>query len=189
MATSFRLSDTVTPHLKTVDKMLPKAMLRGADVSAKMLARYAITHYVIGRRSRDWELKRTRSIAASITRYTARFRGRVIGGSVVMDAAGMVRKDARVIEYGGRYEQWVQPHTRARPATRRGGGFVSRRSGRVAVVGYRRMSPMQLAMAPLSRARDALAPHLAVPVGRAIEGVMQSGKIPTAAQLRKGLPR
>lgn len=189
MSISFKLSEDVTKKLKHTEANLGKAMLRGADAAAKMLARYAVNHYVIGRTSRDWEAKRNRGIATSITKYTARYRGRLVGGSLVIDAAGMRRKDARAIEYGGRYEQFVVAHTRARPARSSGGGFVSRRSGRVQVRGHRRMSPVMTPMAPITSARNALAPHLATPVGRAIEGLMTKGKIPTAAQLRAGLPR
>lgn len=182
------VSNTIAPLLDFANKNAEQAVLRGADASAFLHARYMISHFIKGE-FHAWETQREAKISRAIYAYTKRQKGR-ISGDEVSDAYGLKRTDAAALERGGLYEQWVKDHSRRAPirASGKAGQGTRTRGGAVQVKGYRRKM-RQRALQIFTRTHRDLAQEAAIPVQRALEVLVTKGRMPRRGELLKGLPR
>lgn len=161
-------------------KKIRKAILRSADVAVGMAVSAA--RDLMDVEEPLYMKRRAKGMLKEYRRWATRMRGRMIDDTV-RAATGSRFLAAYALEIGGRYEQWVNEYTRLVTRQRRGETLSTTR---VAVKSHKRHRPED-AKRYLARAFSRIGPVSGEPLRRAIAALIETGKVPHAPQLRRGL--
>lgn len=162
-------------------KSLKKAILRGGDVAGGMVVTKVKEE--VDATEPKFMRRRAHGLVKDFRRFQRILRARWAGDGG-KSTVGSRTRYALPLEQGGRYEQVVNPYRRVRQLR---GYRGQTRTISETVKTHKRHRTERIGRFYLKRALDAVLPIADQPMTRALAAALAGEKIPTQAQLRKGL--